>query len=160
MTSRDAKSSGRKQTRLSSLLPALQQLWMSDLHWQLPSQGCQTHRPPRPVRDSMLAELGHGCIGRKSLSPELLPRTAEEKAGMPAMWETLTCYVRLWGNLQGNDIKDHKRTEPCPTSAGFTESLETLHEKLYTCSSYCHPGSRSFTFLAVLTKKKKLIKTT
>lgn len=87
VTSRDAKFSGRKQTRLSSLLPALQQLWMSDLHWQLPSQGSQTHRPPRPVRDSMLAELGHGYIGRKSLFLELLPRTAVEKAGLPAIWE-------------------------------------------------------------------------
>lgn len=85
ITTRATKSSGRKQRCLNSLHPALQQLWMRDLHWQLPSQGSQTHRPPRPVRDSMLAELGHGCTDKTPQFPELRPRTAVGKAGMFAM---------------------------------------------------------------------------
>lgn len=81
---RATKSSGRKQRCFNSPLPALLQLWMRDLHWQLPSPGSQTHRPPRPGRASMLAELGHGCTDRKPQFPELLPKTAVGKVGLCA----------------------------------------------------------------------------
>lgn len=96
LITRGAKPLGRKRSCLTSLLPALQQLIC------LGSFFPTAARPPRPESDGMLAELGHGCIGRQALFPELLSRTRVRKQACSAMWETLTCHARPWGNLQAN----------------------------------------------------------